>query len=79
MSRFRKITFSDYIREALYPEEYIDSVEDYIDWHNGLFHEVFDHLKNFPDQVEKYAQIKQVSAATTPPFLSLTDAMAAIT
>lgn len=79
LSRFRKITFSDYVREALYPEEYVDSVEDYIDWHNGLFHEVFDRLENFPDQVEKYAQIEQVSAATTPPFLSLTDAMAAIT
>ncbi|KAI4093047.1 MAG: hypothetical protein LQ339_007770 [Xanthoria mediterranea] len=57
--RFRKITFSDYVREALYPEEYVDSVEDYIDWHNGLFNEVFDRLENFPDEVEKYAQIEQ--------------------
>lgn len=79
LSRFRKITFSDYVREALYPEEYVDSMEDYIDWHNGLFNEVFDRLENFPDEVEKYAQIEQVSAATTLPFLSLTDAMVAIT
>ncbi len=79
LSRFRKITYSDYVREALYPEEYVDSVEDYIDWHNGLFNKVFDRLENFPNEVEKYAQIEQVSAAPTLPFLSLTDAMTAIT
>lgn len=54
-------------------------MEDYIDWHNGLFNKVFDRLENFPNEVEKYAQIEQVSAALTLPFLSLTDIMTAIT
>lgn len=79
LSWFRKITFSDYVREALYPGEYVDSVEDYTDWHNGLFKKVLDRLENFPNEVEKYAQIEQVSAAPTLLFLSLTDAMTAIT
>lgn len=54
LSRFRKITFPDYIQEVLYPEEYIESVEDYINWHNGVFNKVFNRLENFPDEVEKY-------------------------
>ena len=69
LSWFREITFSDYIREALYPEGYVDSVEKFIDWHNNLFNDSFHYLEHFPHAVEKFAQIAEVSESMALPLL----------
>jgi len=70
---FQKISFPDWVREALYPDDYVDPVEDFIDWHNGLIHQVYDHLKSCPDEIEKYNQIEKVNAITVISFVPLTD------
>ena len=72
LSLFEKIQFRDYIRKARSSEEYIDSLEDFIDWHNGVSQHISLHLELFRDEVEKFAQIAQVSAAAMLPFMSLT-------
>ncbi len=78
LSWFRRVSFSDYIREALYPEKDIDSIEAFKDWHDGLFNQVSDRLASFPDEGVKYAQVEEVSAATTIPLPPKIDLLAAI-
>ena len=73
LSCLRRIPFSDYIRVALYPEEYVDSVEAFKDWHDGLFNQVSDRLESFPEEEGKYAQIEKVSAVTTKPLAPMID------
>ncbi len=69
LAQFRKITFQDYIREALYPGETVDCVEGFIDWHDGLFDQVSNRLEKHPEEVGRYARIEQVSTtATILPF-----------
>lgn len=77
LSWFEKITFSDYVREALYPEKVVRSVKTFKDWHDLLFNEIFGYLKNFPQDVEKYTQIEQVSATAIIPPPLMTDTMVA--
>ncbi len=78
LSWFRRISFSDYVREALYPEEDVGSVEAFKDWHDGLFNQVSDRLESFPEEEGKYAQIEEVSAATTIELPPMTDLISAI-
>ena len=59
LSWFKKITFLEHVREALYPEENVYSVKAFRDWHDGLFHQVSNHLKSSPQEAEKYNQIEQ--------------------
>lgn len=73
--RFQKITFADYIREALYPEGTVESLVDFNDWHDSLFNQVSDRLEGFPEEAARFAQIEQVSAAVTTPLLPLTRAV----
>ncbi|KAL9105019.1 MAG: hypothetical protein Q9163_000116 [Psora crenata] len=69
--RFQNVTFADYIKEALYPEENIESIIDFNDWHDSLFNIVSDRLEKFPAEAVKYAQIEQVCAAPiTRPLLT---------
>ena len=60
-SLFRDITFSDFVREALYPEEFIKSIETFIDWHDTLSYVLLGHLERFPAEEEKFTQIQRVS------------------
>ena len=53
-SLFRNITFSDFIREALYPGTTVKPIESFKDWHNCLFYKVCDYLKQFPAEEEKF-------------------------
>lgn len=59
-SLFRDITFSDFVREALYPEANVEPVETFKDWHDDLFYQVLDQLEQFPAEEEKFVQIQQV-------------------
>lgn len=63
--RFQKITFAHYVRAALYLEETVEPIEEFIDWHDSPFNQVSQRLKEFP---EEYEQIEQVSAAVTIPL-----------
>ena len=58
---FRDITFSDFVREALYPGETVEPIETFKDWHDSLFHEILDYLARFPAEEEKFVQVQQVS------------------
>ena len=71
ISCFRKVTFLDHLSYALYPEGNVDSVEYFVDWHNALFEDLFRRLQLFPDEVEKFAQIAEVSETVTLPLLPL--------
>lgn len=59
-SLFRDITFSDFVRKAIYPEETVEPVETFKNWHDDLFYEVLDQLERFPAEEEKFLQIQQV-------------------
>ena len=72
LSRFADITFPDYIREALYPDEDVLPLENFKDWHDDLFNQISDLLEEFPGETEKFVQVTRVSAAgrlnTIPSF-----------
>ncbi len=68
-SLFRDITFSDFVREAFYPEETVEPVETFKDWHDDLFYEVLDRLERFPAEEEKFVQIQQVRTILLTFFL----------
>ena len=70
--RRRKVTFADCVSEALYPGKTVESIENFIDWHDTLYNIVSDRLEEYPDEVVKYAQIEQVSVAVSTPFPLLT-------
>lgn len=74
--RCRQITFVDYVREALYPEETVEPIESFIDWHDSLFNAISSRLEDFPEQAVKYTQIEHVSAAVTIAIPLLTRAVA---
>lgn len=66
LSRFADITFLDYVREALYPDESVLPLEAFEDWHDDLFNQISDRLEMFPGETEKFVQVIQVSAAGRP-------------
>lgn len=66
LSWFADITFLDYVREALYPDEDVQSLEAFEDWHDDLFNQISDRLEKFPGETEKFVQVIQVSAACQP-------------
>ncbi len=78
LSRFESITFLDYVREALYPNEDVLPLEAFKDWHDDLFNQISDRLENFPGETEKFVQVVRVSAAVPIPFARLMILMAAI-
>ena len=57
---FKRISYPDLVRQALYPDDYVDAIENFIDWHNGLLEQIYGHLKTFPDEGGKYDQIERV-------------------
>ena len=57
---FKRISYPDLVRQALYPDDYVDAIENFIDWHNGLLEQIHGHLKMFPDEGGKYEQIERV-------------------
>jgi hypothetical protein len=72
-SNFKKISFSDWAGAARDPEDYVDSVEDFIDWHNGFCELLCERLKSIPGEMDKYAQIEMVGVTTTISFVRLAD------
>lgn len=74
--RFRKITFVDCVREELYPEESVESIVDFVNWHDSLFNIISSRLEELPEETVKYMKIAQVSAVVTIAFLLLTRAVA---
>jgi len=63
-SAFKRITFSDWARAARDPDECVEPVEDFFDWHGSLQDILEDRLQNFPDEIAKYIQIEKVDATT---------------
>lgn len=63
-SAFKRITFSDWARAARDPDEYVEPVEDFFDWHGSLQDILEDRLQNFPDERAKYIQMEKVDATT---------------
>jgi len=70
---FKRISYPNLVRQALYPDDYVDAVEDFIDWHNGLFEQIHGHLKTFPDEIGKYDQIERVGPIHTILWVHLTE------
>lgn len=63
-SKFRKISFFDWVRAADKPKEYVDSVKCFVDWHNELCELVSIRLKSMPGEIDKYTRIEKVRVAT---------------
>ena len=70
-SNLKKISFSDWARAARDPEDYVDSVEDFIDWQIGLYELTCERLKSILGEMDRYAQIEMVT--TTILFVRLAD------
>ena len=70
---FQRISYPDLVRQAIYPDDYVDAVEDFIDWHNGLLEQIHGHLKTFPDEIGKYDQVERVSPIHTILRVHLTE------
>lgn len=62
-SAFKRITFLDWARAARDPDEYVEPVKDFFDWHDSLQDILEDRLQNFSDEIAKYIQIEKVDAA----------------
>ena len=60
-SLFKDITFSEFVREALYSEQTIEPIETFRDWHDSLFYAILDYLEQFPEEHQKFVQVQQVS------------------
>ncbi len=61
---FKRITFSDWAMAARDPDEYVEPMEDFFDWHGSLQAIMEDRLQNFPDERAKYIQMEKVYATT---------------
>lgn len=61
---FKRITFSDWIRAARDPDEYVKPVEDFFDWHGSLQDIMEDRLQNFLDERARYIQLEKVDFIT---------------
>ncbi|KAI4227189.1 MAG: hypothetical protein L6R40_008218 [Gallowayella cf. fulva] len=72
-SAFKKIAFSDWARAARDPDEYVDTVEDFFDWHGSLQDLLEDPLHQLPDERAKYIQMEKVDATTTIQFILSTN------
>ena len=72
-SRRSKIAFSDWARAARDPDEYVDTVEDFFDWHGSLQDLLEDRLHHFPDERAKYIQMEMVDAITAIQFILSTN------
>ena len=59
LSWFKKITFLNHVREALYLKKNVYFMKIFKNWHNGLFHHVSNHLKSSSQKVKKYTQAEQ--------------------
>ncbi|KAL8722405.1 MAG: hypothetical protein Q9181_007494 [Wetmoreana brouardii] len=65
-SAFKKIAFPDWARAARDPNEYVDSVEDFFDWHGSLQDLLEDRLRKFPDERAKYIQMEKFLPEQSP-------------
>jgi len=72
---FKRISYPDLVRRSLYPDEYVDTIEDCIDWHNGLLQQILGHLKTFPDEVGKYDRIERVSSIRMISWVQFTNSI----
>lgn len=75
LSRLQNITFTDFVRRALYPEESIEPILDFEDWHDSLFNLVCNNVERSLLEAWKYVQIEQVSKAASKFVLLLTNAV----
>ena len=55
------------------PEEYVHSMEDFIDWYDSVLNLVEELSKNFPDERQKYTLMKRVNVTKAILFILLTD------
>ena len=78
LSRFESITFLNYVREALYPNEDVLPLKAFKDWHDDLFNQISDRLESFSKEIEKFVQVVRVSAAVLISFARLMISMTAI-
>ena len=72
-SAFKKIAFSDWARAARDPDEYVDPVEDFFDWHGSLQDLLEDRLQDFPDERAKYIRMEKVDTTTLIQFVLSTN------
>lgn len=76
--QLENITFRDYVREALYPNEDVRPLEAFKGWHEDLFIQISDRLENVPKRTEEFVQVVRVSVAVPTPFPRLMILMAGI-
>lgn len=71
-SAFKRIPFSDWARSARDPHELVELVDDFLDWHGSLQESVESHLRDNPDEMEKYLQMERVGASVAIEMVQLT-------
>lgn len=59
---FKRIAFSEWVWAVRDPNEYVEAVEEFFDWHGSLQDELEGRVQNFPDERARYIQMERKDA-----------------